>query len=231
MTARHPLDNPVRAALTGPQSALAEQSGAALRYPADMSPFVALPDDPGPDEWADLARLVGPGGLAVTAAVPAVPPPGWDVRMNLPGVQLTGSRVIGRADTEAVRLGAADVPDMLALVERTRPGPFLIRTIELGGYLGIRRDGVLVAMAGERMRPPGWGEISGVCTAEAARGQGLATRLTLAVAAAITDRGDTPFLHAAAENVTAIRLYESLGFELRRPAAFIAARAPRPAAS
>ena len=231
MTARHPLDNPVRAALTGPQSALAEQSGTALRYPADMSPFVALPDDPGPDQWADLARLVGPGGLAVTAAVSVTPPPGWDVRMNLPGVQLTGSRVIGRADAEAVRLGPADVPEMLALVARTRPGPFLARTVELGGYLGVRRGGVLVAMAGERMRPPGWGEISGVCTDETARGQGLATRLTLAVAAAITDRGDTPFLHAAAENVTAIRLYESLGFELRRPAAFIAARAPRSAAS
>ncbi len=151
--------------------------------------------------------------------------------MNLPGVQLTGSRVVGRADTEAVRLGPADVPEMLTLVARTRPGPFLARTVELGGYLGIRRDGVLVAMAGERIRPPGWGEISGVCTDEAARGRGLATRLTLAVAAAITDRGDTPFLHAAADNVTAIRLYESLGFELRRPAAFIAARAPRSAAS
>jgi ribosomal protein S18 acetylase RimI-like enzyme len=150
--------------------------------------------------------------------------------MNIEGVQLTGERVAGRADPEAVPLGPADVPDMLSLVARTRPGPFLPRTVEFGGYIGIRRDGELVAMAGERIRPPGWSEISAVCTDPAVRGQGLATRLTLAVAAAITGRGETPFLHAAAENVTAIRLYEALGFELRRIAIFVVARAPRAAA-
>jgi ribosomal protein S18 acetylase RimI-like enzyme len=227
MTARHPLDNPARAALLGPQAQLAERLGTALRYPADVSPFVGLPDEPGQADWADLARLIRPGKVAATAGVPVVPPPGWDVLMNLAGVQMTGGGVIGRTDPEAVRLGPADVPQMLALVARTRPGPFLARTIELGGYLGIRRDGVLVAMAGERIRPPGWAEISGVCTDEAVRGQGLATRLTLAVTAAITDRGERPFLHAAADNVTAIRLYESLGFELRRLATFVVARAPR----
>ena len=96
-------------------------------------------------------------------------------------------------------------------------------------YLGIRREGALVAMAGRRLRPPGWTEISAVCTDEAFRGRGLATRLVLAVAAGIRARGETPFMHAAASNTGAIRLYESLGFRLRRTATFLAVRVPEPA--
>jgi hypothetical protein len=75
MAAWHPLDNPARAALLGPQAHLAERSGAVLRYPADIAPFIALPDDPGEGDWDDLAKLVGPGGIAATAGVPAVPLP------------------------------------------------------------------------------------------------------------------------------------------------------------
>jgi predicted GNAT family acetyltransferase len=118
---------------------------------------------------------------------------------------------------------------MLDLVARTRPGPFLPRTIELGTYLGIRRGGALVAMAGERLRPPGWTEISAVCTDPAHQGQGLATRLVHAIAAVIRDRGETPFLHASADNTGAISLYESLGFRLRRTLDFCALTLPEPA--
>jgi predicted GNAT family acetyltransferase len=117
-------------------------------------------------------------------------------------------------------LDKRDVPDMLELIGRTKPGPFLPRTIELGDYLGIRRDGVLVAMAGERLHPPGWTEISAVCTDEEYRGQGLATRLVNAVGAGIVARGDTPFLHASSLNTNAIRLYEELGFSVRRRPVF-----------
>jgi predicted GNAT family acetyltransferase len=116
---------------------------------------------------------------------------------------------------------------MLDLVRRTRPGPFEKRTYLLGGYLGIRRGGALVAMAGERMHPPGWTEISAVCTDPAQRGQGLAARLTLAVAAGIRDRGDVPFLHTGADNAPAIRLYEVLGFTLRRETSFDVVRPAR----
>jgi predicted GNAT family acetyltransferase len=115
---------------------------------------------------------------------------------------------------------------MLALVERTRPGPFLPRTVELGTYLGLRSGGELVAMAGERLHPAGYTEISAVCTDEAHRGRGLATRLVLAVAHGIRQRGEIPFLHAAASNTTAIRLYESLGFRLRATVVFAAVRVP-----
>jgi ribosomal protein S18 acetylase RimI-like enzyme len=226
MVTAHPLDNPAMAALLGPQAHLAERHGVALRYPADVSPFIALPDQPGADAWADLAKLTSPAGIVATAGVAAEPGPGWHVVMRIDGVQLVADNAVGAHDADAVPLGPADVPEMLDLAARTRPGPFLPRTIEFGGYLGIRRDGVLAAMAGERLRPPGWTEISAVCTAPEFRGQGLATRLTLAVTAAIRDRGDTPFLHAAAENVSAIRLYSALGFGLRRLAEFVVVRAP-----
>ncbi|MDQ0935463.1 ribosomal protein S18 acetylase RimI-like enzyme [Streptomyces turgidiscabies] len=153
-------------------------------------------------------------------------PEGWEITFAVDGVQLVADGLADAPDPEAVRLGPTDVPEILDLVERTRPGPFLPRTIEMGTYLGIRRDGVLVAMAGERLHPPGWTEISAVCTDPAARGEGLATRLILAVAHGIRERGETPFLHTAAENTNAIRLYESLGFRLRRPTAFMGARVP-----
>ena len=227
MAASHPLDNPARAALLGPQAHLAERRGAALRYRANVSPFVALPDEPAPGIWDDMAKLAGPGGIVATAGMAAEPPPGWEVRMRIEGVQLVAGDVAAAPDTEATPLGPADVPEMLELAARTRPGPFLPRTIEFGGYLGIRRGGSLVAMAGERIRPPGWTEISAVCTDAEYRGQGLATRLTLAVAAAILERGDTPFLHASADNVSAIRLYAALGFRFRREAQFVVIRAPR----
>src|SRR5580693_1752260 len=226
MVTAHPLDNPAMAALLGPQAHLAERHGVALRYPADVSPFIALPDQPGADAWTDLAKLTSPAGIVATAGVAAEPGPGWHVVMRIDGVQLVADNAVGAHDADAVPLGPADVPEMLDLAARTRPGPFLPRTIEFGGYLGIRRDGVLAAMAGERLRPPGWTEISAVCTAPEFRGQGLATRLTLAVTAAIRDRGDTPFLHAAADNVSAIRLYSALGFGLRRLAEFVVVRVP-----
>jgi ribosomal protein S18 acetylase RimI-like enzyme len=224
----HPLDNPVRAALQGPHAHLAQRQGQVLRYPPDVSPWHALPDDPDDQAWADLALLAGPGGVGAFAGAPAAPPPGCERVMLIPGVQLVDARPRAEPDPEARRLGPADVPEMLDLVARTQPGPFAVRTIEMGSYLGIRRAGRLVAMAGERVHPPGWTEISAVCTDVEHRGQGLATRLVRAVAAGIRARGETPFLHASAANTRAVRLYTALGFELRRHLDFVALRAPAP---
>lgn len=226
MSAPHPLDNPAYAALTGPHAALAERRGRVVRYPLDVSPWVGLPADAGPADWADLALLAGPGAPVPMPPTPVDPPEDWEMVFHVPGVQLVGDGVAAAPDDEAVRLGPADVPEMLDLVARTEPGPFLPRTIELGVYLGIRRQGELVAMAGERLRPPGWTEISAVCTDPRARGQGLAGRLVRAVAAEIRARGDMPFLHTGAGNTAAIRLYERLGFRLRRTVEFRGARTP-----
>ena len=221
-----PLDNPAWAALTGPHAHFAERHGQALRYPVDVSPFLALPDDPSPQAWDDVAALAGPGATAVVPGVNVNPPAGWEVIDKIAGVQLVDAGIPAVEEPEAVRLGSADVPEMLDLVARTQPGPFLKRTVELGTYLGIRRCGRLVAMAGERLHPPGWTEISAVCTDPGYRGEGLATRLVLAVAAGIRARGETPFLDAAATNTPAIRLYLSLGFELRWEPQFVSVRVP-----
>lgn len=225
-TARHVLDNPALASLTGPHARFAERRGRVLRYALDVSRWVGLPDEPDADDWADVAALAGPGAEASLPGFLGRVPDGWEITFALDGVQLVDDGIPAAPDPEAVRLTAADVPEMMDLVERTRPGPFLPRTIELGTYLGIRRGGALVAMAGERLHPPGWTEISAVCTDPGFRGQGLATRLILAVAHGIRGRGETPFLHTAAGNTGAIRLYESLGFRLRRTTKFLSARVP-----
>ncbi|MFC8427098.1 GNAT family N-acetyltransferase [Streptomyces sp. NPDC057253] len=219
------LDNAVWAALTGPHAHLAERVGRAARYPHDVYAFAALADAGDPAAWADLHTLVGPATTVRIKPVEQVPD-GWEIVGGGVGVQLVGTALRAEPAAEAVRLGHADVPEILDLVARTRPGPFLKRTVDLGTYLGIRDRGRLIALAGERLRPPGWTEISAVCTDPAYRGRGLATRLVRAVAAGIRERGDTPFLHAAADNTNAIRLYESIGFTLRRRSPILLVRSP-----
>ncbi|RSN25781.1 GNAT family N-acetyltransferase [Amycolatopsis sp. WAC 04169] len=220
-----PFDDPAWASLTGPHAHFAERSGQALRYQVDVAPFFALPPEPDEGVWADVAALAGPGQtVTVHNALPV--PADWEVLGRIAGVQLVDVALEAAEDPEAVVLGPDDVPEMLDLVERTKPGPFRKRTIELGTYLGIRRDGELIAMAGERMHPPGWTEISAVCTDPAYRGQGLATRLIRAVAAGIRARGEHPMMHAAATNTPAIRLYESIGFEVIPRPDFVMARVP-----
>jgi ribosomal protein S18 acetylase RimI-like enzyme len=224
------LDNPVWAALTGVHAHLAEGGDAGRRYPQDVSPFSGLADQADPAGWAELATVAGPGGTLVVPALATAPPAGFAVTWSLPGVQLVATDAFtshpGDGVPGLVELGEADVDDALDLVERTRPGPFGRRTVLLGRYLGIRQDGRLLAMAGERLRLGVATEISAVCTDPSARGRGLATTLVRAVAHGIRDRGELPFLHAAAENTTAVSLYEHLGFRLRRTLDFAAVRAP-----
>jgi ribosomal protein S18 acetylase RimI-like enzyme len=223
----HPLDNPVWSSLRGQHAGFAERHGQALRYPPDVVPFAGLPSGPGPAEWADLAALAGPGTALALAAERSGPPAGWQALWVGEGVQLVDAGVAGaEPDVDVVRLGRADGPEMLDLTARTKPGPFLPRTYELGDYLGIRRNGALVAMAGERLKPPGWTEISAVCTDDAWRGHGFASRLIRVLVARIRARGDTPFLHAVATNTGAIRLYESMGFTFRQPIVFRSLQTP-----
>ena len=235
------LDNPVWSSLDGPQRALGVVAGRACRFDPEISPFGAFEEQPEPSDWDDMATLVGPGGtVAVIGAGEGVldHPEGWTVTWESPGVQMVAERSPVDPPSPAppdgpgdpvVTLGDEDVADMLALVAEARPGPFLSRTIEFGGYVGIRHRGRLVAMAGERMRPAGWGEVSAVATHPGHRRQGLAEQLIRTVASAIADRGETPFLHAAAGNTNAIRLYESLGFTVRGAVRFTVLEAPEAA--
>ena len=237
-----PLDNPAYAALTGPHRRFAEAIGAGvLRYPAEVCPFFGVPY-PIPD-WRDPELAAAIRGRAVTMigqTAESDMPSDWTPVFEGAGVQMVlddAASTIGTPPAaarfledhpavEVLRLGDDDVPDMLDLVARTQPGPFEARTIDMGFYLGVRDEGKLVAMAGERLRPPGWTEISAVCTDPAYRGRGLAAMLVLRVAQQIRERGDGPFLHSAASNTNAIGLYEHLGFRLRRRFWFRSARVP-----
>jgi ribosomal protein S18 acetylase RimI-like enzyme len=209
----------VHASLTGPHESFAEILGGARRYPSEIAPFLALPDQPSEQDWRDAAALIGSGHTAALIR-PALPLPDFlkiDRQFDL--VQFIAPPSLGEDDPELTELGRDDVPDMLALVALTDPGPFRARTIELGTYLGLRRNGQLIAMAGERFRAPGFVEISAVCTHPDHRGHGLATRLIRAVAAGIERTGSRPFLHTGATNTLAIRLYERLGFTPGHPLA------------
>ena len=220
---RHPLDNMAWHALTGPQADLAEAQGpdgaAALRFRRPVAPFSAT-DSLDPEGWAALAELVGAGGAAILfrAEIPA-PPADWSEAFR----GRTTQYVAGDLDPvdpelaeQIVELGPDDSGDMVELTTLTEPGPFSAETWRTGRYFGLRQDGRLVAMAGERLRVDGWGEVSAVCVHPSAQGQGLGAALTLAAAGAIAERGDRPMLHVAEHNHTAHRLYRRIGFDVRR---------------
>ncbi len=227
MTGGHPLDDVAWSALTGPQAGLARAAagGRALGYRDGIAPFcgVGVLDREG---WDALAELVGPGGTAVLLRGEVPPTPaGWTELVREPATQLVAQRPVGRSGEDGVvELGDADSPEMVRLAAETEPGPFGPTSHLAGRWFGVRREGRLVAMAGERIRPPGWGEVSGVCVAAEARGAGLGALVTRAAAGAIEERGDRAMLHTRLGNDGADRLYQRLGFTVRRQVAVVVLR-------
>lgn len=215
-----PLDNPIWRALTGNQQHLAEGDTLARRFPYDIGPLCGLIEQ-SEAAYRSLAALARPGEpMVLFLDVPAHPPAEWTVQVSGPLTQMVREHAevpqVEASGFAIEELTIADVPEMLALTRLTRPGPFRERTIELGGYYGIREAGRLVAMAGERLRVDGCTEVSAVCTHPDFQGRGHARRLMSAVMHNIMQRGEVPFLHAWAENDNAVRLYEKLGFRHRR---------------
>jgi len=178
--------------------------------------FASARDD-SPSALDALAGLVEPNEHVYVLQVPEiVVPPTLRATKTAPGVQMVATRSVDAVPAgDIIVLGEADAPEMLALAQLTQPGPFLARTHVMGTFRGIRIDGRLAAMAGERMHVPGHTELSGVCTHPDFRAGGLAKRLSAVVCAGIEARGETPFLHAWKDNHSAIALYEKLGFRLR----------------
>jgi predicted GNAT family acetyltransferase len=211
------LDRPVWASLNTCHAALSEGGELARRFARDVNVFASACDDSAAAQAA-LTALVHPADTVFLLQVPdIVVPPGLVAAKPAKGVQMVAGRSIQvqGADADIVPLTDADAPEMLALAKLTEPGPFLARTHTMGAFLGIRILGKLAAMAGERLRFPGYTEVSGVCTHPEFRGRGLARRLSAAVAAAIQARGEQPFLHAWKTNLPAISLYQELGFHVR----------------
>jgi len=213
----HPLDRPPWSALTTSHSAFAAGNDLARRYRPEFSPLSAVREVSAPCLQA-LSALMRPGEIfGVFADAPVAASGDLVEVVHRPLEQFVyGAREVAAAREEVVRLTEADVPDMMALVKLTDPGPFAVRTIALGDYLGIRSGGRLIAMAGERMKFPGFTEISAVCTHPQHRGRGLAEALVRVLMRNILARGEVPFLHIFSDNASAHALYVKLGFTRRR---------------
>ena len=213
----HPLDHPIWTALTTTQRALAEGDARARRYPIEVTPFADMPDLSA-ENFAALAALMSPTDIAVLFTLEAVKAPAeFKVTLADTGEQLIGTPIEAPANgVDIVTLGIDDVPAMIELTTLTKPGPFYARTHELGTFLGIRVDGQLVAMAGERMKPAQYTEMTAVCVHPAHRGRGYGQMLLSAVSRQIVSRGEIPFLHVFTSNHSAIALYRRQGMEIRR---------------
>lgn len=209
------IDRPVWSALTGRQAEWARGGPLARGFDPEVAIFAAARDD-SPEALAALAALAPrPGDRLLLVEPRPVAPPGFETVSQRTCVQMHAMRITpGPVPADMIELGADDAAEMFALATLTVPGPFFARTHQLGGFVGVRRDGRLVAMAGERLRVDGRSEVSGVCTHPDARGQGLAAQLSRVVAQRIVERGERPFLHSYAENATAVGLYERLGFAI-----------------
>ncbi len=212
----HVLDRPAWNALNGPHAALAEGGPLARRYRSDIIPFAAASDDR-PQSLAALAALPRPGeDMLLAEAGPIALPPGLAVTTTAAVVQMVLTRPPEPvADARIEPLNGADAEEMLALALLTKPGPFTRGARALGEFYGIRIDGRIAAMAGERMKQVGFAELSGVCSHPDFRGRGLARLLSVFVTHRILARGETPYLHAYTTNRPAITLYETIGFEKR----------------
>lgn len=216
MATPHPLDRPVWHALATRQAKLARGDALARGFAPDYGPLAAAAD-PSPASLSALAALIPPGGeLWLLEAKEMPPPDGTIVTSRAACHQMVAPSFEAATPPFAVApLGEADAAEMHALATLTQPGPFAEHTHRLGGFIGVRQGGRLVAMAGERLKPPGLAEVSGVCTHPDHRGQGYAAGLMKQVMAGIAARGEVPFLHVYAANTGAVALYETLGFAIR----------------
>jgi predicted GNAT family acetyltransferase len=215
----HPLDNPIWQALTTNHAHFAETCNYARRFLREVSVLAAF-SEPTPENYNSLASLVKPEervGVFLQAAPD--PPPTWTVSETGPLFQMVYEErtlpEFASNGTRLIPLTTVDVPEMLVLTKLTKPGPFNVRTREMGDYIGIRSAGTLAAMAGERLRLHGHTEISAVCTHPDHLGHGYATLLMTTLMERICERGEVPFLHVRCENARAVQLYERLGFRKR----------------
>lgn len=217
----HGLHNVCYQALTTRQAQFAESHDLARRFIPDISVIGGFLESTARGYEALAALVKDDQRVNLALEAPYQPQPGWALVFGTPMLQMVFERSCSDLnpntleDEPVTELGLNNVPDMMELTSLTRPGPFSRRTYELGTYLGIYRGGKLIAMAGERLRVPGYTEVSAVCTHPDHTGKGYARRLMTEVMRGICDRGETPFLHVREANTHAVALYEKLGFAKR----------------
>ncbi len=229
-----PLDNPIWNSLTSCHQTLALGAnvgrGLARRYPDDVSPLSGF-QEPTAEAYADLAAIVPEDDVAVLfLKEEPTPPAGWQYLHGGVLVQMVCPVIPPRPSLSEsiVQLDQEDFPEMVALATLTEPGPFRDNTATVGGFLGIRTEGCLAAMAGHRLAPTGWTEVSGVCSHPAFRGRGYAKTLVAAVTRNIFANGRMPFLGSFEGNSGAIRIYKEVGFVVRRTLHLAVLKPPSP---
>lgn len=209
------LDNAIWHALGGPQAAFRVPGGRRVRrYEPAFAAFAATERE---TDEAALRAEIPPGAAAILFTSEPLQPEGFAREAGGPLLEMLATTPPPTARRPPFRrLGADDVPAVQALVKLTQPGPFFARTMELGDFFGIFEGGQLVAIAGERLRLPGFAEVSAVATHPDHRGRGYAKVLISAVMESMASRGDRAFLHVWPDNVSAIAAYTALGFLPRR---------------
>ena len=217
----HPLDNPFWSSLDTLHARHALRVDDVACFPADIAPFIgaARADAFEPDA---LSELMAPGDeRLVLGVLPHVVPDGWELRRFPDLMQMVCESPLPATDgPDIVALDSAHPQDVLGLTALVYPHYFRPRTMVLGDYFGLRPQGWLEAMAGERLGMPGWREISAICTHPDAAGRGHARRLTTFLTNRTFARGDVPFLHVSPDNRRAVELYQHLGYRLRRTLPF-----------
>jgi ribosomal protein S18 acetylase RimI-like enzyme len=215
------LDNPVWGSLKTCHACFGVMRKHAGRYPADVAPFVAVSAS-GAQAAGQLGQIVHAGESVYLVGVAPDLGSGWEVHYATTAAQMLCASPAPVCDgPEVIVMSESNRADMVALTGLVYPGFFRARTAEMGQYRGIYVGNVLAAMAGERMRPEGYQEISGVCTHPQFVGRGYAQRLVAQLTNACLERGVRPFLHVNHENARAIKVYERIGYQHRQSIALL----------
>jgi len=210
---KHLLDNITWHTLIGPHAKYATGTDEARRYAQGFSPILGFLN-PNQPNFAALAPFCEPDEHFYTDGWSGPVPNGWRIDVESTMFKMIWEGEMPSVDeaADAVALKPEHATQALELATLTRPGPFGLRTIELGEYFGYFEGERLIAMAGERMCADSLREISGVCTHPDYQGRGLARRLMLKLIRRQMERKETPFLHVMRDNIGARRLYEKMGF-------------------
>jgi GNAT superfamily N-acetyltransferase len=210
------LDNIMWNCLSGPHAKFAAGRGAVRRYAQGFSPILGFEHPEEPD-FAALEEICAPGESFYCDIWTGPAPRGWQIEKEATMFKMVWSAAIPESDAapDAVALRPDHAPQAVELAKLTNPGPFGIRTPELGEYFGYFEGDQLVAMAGERFCAGDLQEVSGICTHPSFQGRGLARKLTLKLIRRQMLRGKATFLHVMGHNPARV-LYEKLGFRIYR---------------
>ncbi|HEV7609278.1 MAG TPA: GNAT family N-acetyltransferase [Steroidobacteraceae bacterium] len=210
---RHLLDNIMWNCLSGPHAKFATGAGAVRRYAPGFSPILGC-EDPADPDFTTLQKFCESGESFYLHIWAGPAPSGWRIEKETQMLKMVWDAPAPTEDAapDALPLRPEHSAQAVELAKLTNPGPFGIRTPELGEYFGYFDGGRLIAMAGERMCAGDLHEVSGICTHPEFQGRGLAKKLTLKLVHRQMQRGKTPFLHVMSQNAPALALYEKMGF-------------------